>query len=158
MQSDRGFAYSRALKLIGVGLFGIFALISFVNNPLTINGLIPLLLGVFFLLLSLLSSLFLPDTKTVKISENGIIIVDSDQPTEIKTEEILRIANYTSFTNHSLNFIDFYKIELKKNSVYKSPVFFKASSDEARTFVKALKTKWVKVKGSNNNSDNIKND
>ncbi|CAG5080549.1 hypothetical protein [Parvicella tangerina] len=147
MQSDKGFAYSKTLKLIGIGLFITFLLISIVNNPMTSTGLVLLLLGTFFLAVSLLGSLIFPDTKTIEISENGIIVFGSEQPIVIKTEEILRIANHTSFTNQSWNSVDFYKIEMKKNAVNNSPVFFKASSAESRSFVKALKTKWVKSNG-----------
>ncbi|CAG5087754.1 hypothetical protein [Parvicella tangerina] len=147
MQSDKGFAYSKTLKLIGIGLFSTFLLIAIVNNLMTSTGLVLLLLGTFFLVVSLLGSLIFPDTETVEISENGIIVFGADEPIEIKTEEILRIANHTSFANQSWNSVDFYKIEMKKNAVNKSPVFFKASSAESRSFVKALKTKWVKSNG-----------
>lgn len=147
MQTDKGFAYSRTLKLIGIGLFCAFLLISIINNPMTSNGLALLLVGAFLLVVSLLGSLIFPDTKTVEISENGIIILDSDQPTEIKTEEIFRIANHTSFASQSWNSVDFYKIEMKKSAVNKRPIFFKASSAEAPSFVIALKTKWEKSNG-----------
>jgi hypothetical protein len=146
MQSSKGFPYSRVFRIMGFSALLIAGVISILNNPLSVNGLIIFAIGLFFFLFGFIGSLIFPNTDTISLNENEIILWNNSQNTEIPLDKIYKISGHSSFANQSGNTIDFYKIELTKNSNLDKPIFFKTNNEATRNFAHQLKFKWAKQK------------
>ncbi len=148
MKSDRGIPYGKIILFVGISIFLLFATIALFNispeDKTAPDWQFFLLFGAQALFFGIVRSFIFPNTKTIKIVGSSIEVGTKTKKEIIPMTKIKRIKASTSFMNQSLSSIEFYKIELKQDSIFGRDIYYKINSNNNSNFTRSIKSLWAK--------------